>query len=141
MAFITRRDNMFKTFLLLASLVFSSAIFADETKSVQLEISEEKGVDRHYYHFGSQWINTRSYINYRVTNTGTTPLVFQRAVVGGANFYARHNCTGILNPGARCQFTIEYAPFFEGYHMGYFRLSFNQGYEIHVDVSGDARRM
>ncbi len=105
---------MLKTFLLLVTLLLSTGVFATEAKSVQVEISEEKGVDRHYYFFGTQWVNTRSYINYRVTNTGTTPLAFQRAVVGGANFYARHNCVGVLNPGARCQFTIEYAPFLNG---------------------------
>ena len=121
--------------------MFTSAVFANEAKSIQLNISEEKAVDRYLYYFGSQWVNTRSIINYQVTNTGSTPLVFQRATISGASFYARHSCSGILNPGSKCKFAIEYAPIFEGYHSGTFRLGFDQGYEIRVDVSGDARRM
>ena len=130
---------MLKKLLIALTLLTSSTIFAD-TQSLNVEINDSKAIERHYYYFGMVPVNFRSFINYRVTNTGTIPLVFQRAIVGGASFHAQHNCKGVLNPGARCQFTVEFSPFFEGYQVGYFRLSFDQGYEILLDLSGDARR-
>ena len=84
-------------------------------------------------------VNTRSYAEYRVTNTGNVPLQMQRASVMGTSFGARTNCS-VLYPRETCRFTIEFTPYFEGYHNGQFRMMFNQGYEIIVALSGQARR-
>lgn len=130
---------MLKKILLACTLLFSATAFS-QTKAILIEMNEDKGIERHSYYFGPVRINMPSFINYRVTNTGTTPLAFQRASIGGIGFSARHSCTGVLNPQARCQFTIQYAPFFEGYNVGQFRLGFDQGYEIVVDVSGQGVR-
>lgn len=131
---------MMKKLLIACSLLLTTPIFAQSKSNVQIEISEEKGVERHSYYFGSVWIHSRNYVNYRVTNTGTTPLIFQSARIGGMGYSARTNCAGGLPPKARCSFTIEFAPFFEGYHFGQFLMSFDQGYEILVNVSGQAVR-
>lgn len=130
---------MLKKFLISCSLLLSSALFA-ETNSLKIEINEDKGVERHSYYFGMVNIHSTRFINYRVTNTGTTPLQFQSASIGGIGYSARHSCTGLINPQSRCQFTIQYSPFFEGYHVGSFRLAFDQGYEILVNLSGQAVR-
>ena len=130
---------MLKKILLACTLLFSATAFS-QIPDQSIEISEEKGVERHYYYFGQVRMNMPSFINYRVTNTGSIPLAFQRATISGIDFSARHSCTGVLLPGARCQFSIQYSPFFEGYHFGQFRLSFDQGYEILVDVSGHGVR-
>ncbi|MCC2678965.1 MAG: hypothetical protein K0R29_1541 [Pseudobdellovibrio sp.] len=94
-----------------------------------------------YYDFGTVWINTRSAVRYTVTNNGLTPLTYQSAYVWGSDYRADHNCTGILLPGARCQFEIVFWPFFEGISSGRFELNFVENDRITVDVRGWARRM
>lgn len=128
-----------KTFLLLVSLIFSLPVLAQTSSVETIELSSEKGVERHYYYFGMQRVHSFSTITYRVTNTGTTPLNVVRATIGGANFMANTNCR-MLMPGGVCSFRIDYNPFFEGYHTGRFTLSFDQDSHIVVDVSGQATR-
>jgi len=94
-----------------------------------------------FYDFGTVWINTRSAVRYTVTNNGPTPLTYQSAYVWGSDYRADHNCTGILLPGARCQFEIVFWPFFEGISSGRFELNFLENDRITVDVRGWARRM
>lgn len=129
-----------KRLLLVCSLFLALPVMANQAKvESNIELSSEKGVERHYYYFGVQNVNSWSTISYRVTNTGTTPLNLVRATISGANFSANTNCRTI-QPGQRCSFRIDYRPFFEGYHVGRFLLSFDQDSQILVDVSGQAVR-
>ncbi|AUN98373.1 hypothetical protein C0V70_09700 [Bacteriovorax stolpii] len=128
-----------KKLLLACSLLLSLPVFAKTNVQGNIELSSEKGVERHYYHFGVQRVHSYSSIAYRVTNTGTTPLNMIRATIGGTNYGASTNCR-TLQPGERCSFRIDYRPFFEGYHTGRFTLSFDQDSHIVVDVSGQAVR-
>ncbi len=128
-----------KKLLLICSLLLALPVFAAEKVEGNIELSSEKGVERHYYYFGMVPVNSWSTITYRVTNTGSTPLNALRATIGGANYRASTNCR-TLQPGERCSFRIDYQPFFEGYHTGRFQLTFDQDSTIVVDVSGQATR-
>lgn len=129
-----------KKLLLVCSLFLALPVLANSTNVTgDIELSSEKGVERHYYYFGTQRVYSYSSIAYRVTNTGTTPLNMLRATIGGANYRASTNCRTLM-PGERCSFRIEYNPFFEGYHTGRFLLTFDQDSQIMVDVSGQAIR-
>lgn len=127
-----------KKLLIACSLLLSLPVFANDVQG-NIELSSEKGVERHYYYFGMQRVHSYSTIAYRVTNTGTTPLNMIRATIGGTNYSAATNCRTLM-PGERCSFRIDYRPFFEGYHTGRFTLSFDQDSHIVVDVSGQATR-
>ncbi len=124
--------------------MLSSALFANVTReenqpSVTVEISDNKEVDRLFTNFGTVRVNSFSYVNYTVTNTGNQVLQFRDARIYGANYRARHNCR-TLPPRARCTFTIDYTPFFEGWHTGQFTLSLDPGYMVVVDLQGNAVR-
>jgi len=125
-----------KTLILLSSLLFSAHAFSTETVVTKdIEISEEKAVDQFSYYFGTVRVNQRSFVNYRITNTGSTPLDYQWGRMLGDNaFRARTNCFGTLLPGQRCNFTIEYSPYFPSYNSGMFEMQFAQGYEVRVYV-------
>jgi hypothetical protein len=131
-----------RNLLIACSLFFSAHAFAakatDSVKSI--EISQDKAVERHYYNFGMQRVGMPVFVTYRVTNTGSTPIFFQNARIGGIGFSANHNCTGVLVPSQRCSFRIQYAAPFEGYHSGQFVMSFDQGSDIVVSLSGQAVR-
>jgi len=98
-------------------------------------------VDYYSYYFGRVWVNTSSYASYKLTNTGTTPLTFQRATISGMDYSATHSCTGVLAPNEVCQFDIRFSPFWEGYRSGRFVLSFVEDLDIVVDVSGEGYKM
>ncbi len=129
-----------KTLILLSSLLFSAHAFSTETVMIKdIEISEEKAVDQFSYYFGTVRVNQRSFVSYRITNTGSTPLDYQWGrMLGDSSFRARTNCFGTLLPGQRCNFTIEYSPYFQGYHSGMFEMQFAQGYGVRVYVRGNA---
>lgn len=131
-----------KTLILLSSLLFSAHAFSAESiPTKNIEISEEKAVDQFSYYFGTIRVNQRSFVNYRITNTGSTPLDYQWGrMQGDPSFRATTNCFGTLYPGQRCSFTIEYAPYFQGVNSGLFEMQFAQGYGVRVYVSGNARR-
>ena len=131
-----------RNLLIACSLLFSAHAFAAKVpeQSISIEIGQEKAVERHFYNFGLQRVGSYSSVSYRVTNTGSTPLSFQDARIGGIGYSANHNCGGVLAPQERCSFRINYFPPFEGYHTGRFILSFDQGSDIVVDLSGQAVR-
>lgn len=131
-----------KTLILLSSLLFSVHAFSTEVVITKdIEISEEKAVDSFSYYFGNVRVNQRSYVSYRITNTGSTPLDYQWGRMQGDNSYrATTNCFGTLFPGQRCNFTIEYAPYFQGPSSGLFEIQFAQGYGVRVFVRGNATR-
>jgi hypothetical protein len=129
-----------RNLLIACSLLFSAHAFSNVTETKSISINQEKSVERHYYNFGMQRVNSRTMVEYRVTNTGSTPLNFQNSRIFGMGFSAYHNCSGMLPPQGRCAFRIEYAPFFEGYSSGQFTLSFDQGSDIVVDLAGQAVR-
>lgn len=131
-----------KTLILLSSLLFSAYAFSNEAvPTKEITISEEKAVDQFSYYFGTIRVNQRSFVNYRITNTGTYPLNYQWGrMYGDPAFRATTNCFGTLNPGQRCSFTIEYAPYFQGVSSGTFEMQFDQGYGVRVYVSGNAVR-
>lgn len=126
-----------RSLLIACSLLFTANVFA-ATK--QIEITEEKGVERHSYYFGMVRVNSMNMVTYTVTNTGTTPLTFHSATISGIDFSAVHNCSNGLMPQQRCSFRITYAPFMEGYHAGRFYLAFDPEADIQVNVSGQATR-
>jgi asparagine N-glycosylation enzyme membrane subunit Stt3 len=129
-----------KNLFFVLAIVFSSLAFANHPKAIKLELNQEKATDFHYYNFGIVPVNYRTFVDYTVTNTGTTPLFFQRATIAGAYFGAYHTCRNGLMPNQQCAFRIEYWPTLDGYHTGQFYLTFDQGSEILVNVSGQANR-
>lgn len=106
---------------------------------VLIELSDNKEVDRLFTNFGTLRVGSFSYANYNLTNTGNQPLYFRDARIYGAGFFARHNCR-VLPPRGRCSFTIEFQPYFEGFHSGQFVLAMDPGYTVVVDLQGHAVR-
>ena len=92
------------------------------------------------HYFGIVDVNSYNYVDFVVTNRGTTFLGFEGAYIRGTDLRASTNCSRGLMPNEQCGFTIVYNPFFEGYHSGVFELYFSEGNEIVVDTWGEARR-
>ena len=132
-----------KRLIIACALLLSSALFADtiqsRTNDIQISAdSADKNVDRLYYNFGTIPQGSMSYVNYYVTNVGERPLFFREARLSGPGYFARHNCGGVLPPrGGRCTFTIEFAPYYQGYYTGQFMMAFDQ-YTVIVDLAGQA---
>lgn len=136
-----------KRLLVACSLLLSSALFASDsisTKTTDLEIeissSHDKEVDHLSYNFGTLPTGSFRAVNYYLTNTGNQPLYFRNARLSGPGYFARHNCGGVLPQRGRCQFTIEFAPFYEGYYSGQFMMSFDSNYSVIVNLYGQAFR-
>lgn len=146
-----------KTLLLLASFILSTSAFAAQNinisvanKMVAQDVTPAptnpptpapvRTVDRYSYNFGSVRVGMTQYIRYTLTNTGTTPLTFDRALIGGIGFDAYHSCDVTLQPNEKCSFEISYNPPFEGMHSGQFVLSFVENLDIVVDLWGSGTR-
>lgn len=132
--------------LICACLLASGAMASEQIEiHVQSHPSQNSvqanTVDYYSYYFGRVWLNTSSYASYKLTNTGTTPLTFQRATISGTSYGATHSCTGVLVPNAVCQFEIRFNPFWEGFSSGRFILSFVEDLDIVVDVQGEGYKM
>ncbi len=92
------------------------------------------------YNFGSVMVNSLRTVRYTVTNTGETFMPFKESYIsGGSSFGARHSCKAGLAPHAKCSFTIEFWPAFEGPHGGRFVLNMPPD-QIIVDLWGQATR-
>lgn len=123
---------------------FCVTMTAQATKSLQVtptgtSSEQVQALDYGSYYFGRVAVNTRSVVNYTVTNTGTEPLDYTGAYMFGMYFDAYHNCYGTLQPRQQCSFQIAYWPAFEGYHTGDFNLDFRQD-SVRIHVWGDAYR-
>jgi hypothetical protein len=129
-----------KYFLLALLSAFTFQVQASQL-SIQIGKNSNKIEDYLFYDFGTVFTNTRTAVRYTVTNNGMTPLNFLNAYVYGSDFSAIHSCTGLLLPGARCEFEISYWPLFEGISSGRFVMNFVENDNITVDVRGMARRM
>lgn len=135
-----------KTILLLASLLLSSAAFAHTTVEIKVkpvvsgDVRVQRTVDRYSYNFGQVRLYTSQYVTYTLTNTGTTPMTFSQALIGGAGFDAYHNCTGAIQPNEKCSFEIIFQPMSEFASSGRFILSFVEDLDIVVDVFGIGSR-
>lgn len=137
--------------VLFAALFLGSNLWAQAQSNAQVEIQiqprylktelQDRTIDRYSYNFGRVWLNSSSSISYRLTNTGTTPLTFQRATISGGNYSATHSCTVVLAPGDVCGFNIRFSPFFEGLSTGRFILSFVEDLDLVVDLWGEGYRM
>jgi hypothetical protein len=128
-----------KYFLAILFSAFSFQAFASQL-TIQTSANSSKLEDYVFFDFGTVLVNSRSAVRYTVTNNGQTPLSFMSAYVYGSDFSAVHSCTGVLFPGARCQFEITYWPLYEGISSGRFVLNFVENDNITVDVQGMARR-
>ena len=135
-----------KTILLLAALLLGSVTFANTNVEITAkttavdEVSAKRAVDQYAYNFGYVRVYTRQYVSYTLTNTGTTPLTFSRAMIGGAGFDAYHTCNGVILPSQKCSFDIIFQPMSEFHHNGRFILSFMENLDIVVDVYGIGTR-
>ena len=88
--------------------------------------------------FGRVFVNSHNSVRWTITNTGDENLDYASAnMFGSFDYRARHNCTGTLLPGQRCQIEITYWPAFEGYDSGDFMLHFKQD-SIQIHVWGEA---
>ena len=117
---------------------------AVQVSAGQIELKANSGStvegESHYsYNFGTVWVNSRAVANYTLRNTGTTPLIYSRAYIYGADFSANHSCDHAIMPNEVCNFSIYYWPMFEGMSSGRFVLSFIED-DIVVDLWGQARR-
>jgi hypothetical protein len=123
------------------ALVSTQASAALEIKAKQNSIQTLVGpTQRLSHYFGIVDINSYNYVDFVVTNRGSTFLSFQGAYISGTDLRARTDCSNGLMPNQQCGFTIVYNPFFEGYHSGLFELYFSEGNEIAVETWGEARR-
>lgn len=137
-----------KTLLLLASFILGTSAFAATNMDINIQapVSQEvkavqpRSADYYSFNFGFVRIYTTQYIRYTMTNTGTTPLTFRRALIGGIGFDAYHSCAGQLMPGQRCTFDISFTPQNEFGHSGRFILSFVEDLDIVVDLYGTGSR-
>lgn len=133
-----------KYFLMVIGFVFTFGMLTEATHAGQASVSiEGKALDAEgfqSYNFGTVWTQSRSFVRFKVTNSGTTPLTYRDAVIYGADYGARHSCVNGLLPNEKCSFEIEFWPMFEGYSSGRFILNFHED-EIVVDLWGQARRM
>ena len=124
-----------KKLLIACSLLFSAHAFSAVKVEKTLNVGQ-KGFEYHSYYFGYVGVYSRSSVTYTVTNTGGTPLRFINARIYDNGFSSYHNCHSGLFPGQRCQFVILFDPTFPGYYLGNYYLTFDQGNEINVNVSG-----
>ena len=128
---------------LICTCLLASAAMASEQIEIQVQNKQTENtvqtqaVDYYSYYFGRVWVHSSAYASYKLTNTGTTPLTFLRSTISGADYSARHSCTGVLAPGAVCSFEIRFSPFWEGYSYGRFVLSFVEDLDMVVDVRGE----
>ena len=136
-----------KTIAFLASFILSTSVWAATNMDINVKASvkaqdttAERTVDRYYYNFGMVRMYSTQYIRYTLTNTGTTPLTFDRALIGGPGYDAYHSCTGVLNPNEKCSFEISFSPVFEYGASGRFILSFIENLDIVVDLYGTGTR-
>ena len=120
-------------FLMLAIPFFSMA-------ASHLSLNSTTGVEYLSYYFGQVQMNTTTSVTYKVTNTGTTPLVFQSAAISGIGYDAYHTCKNGLAPKATCNFEIIFWPTMPGFMTGRFDLPFEQNTEFVVDLTGDSVR-
>lgn len=128
---------------LISALLLASTAMASEQIEIQVSsqaLVQPTTVDHYSYNFGRVWLHTSSYASYKLTNTGTTPMTFDRATISGADYSASHSCTGVLVAGASCRFDIRFSPFFEGFRSGRFVLSFMEDLHIVVDLWGEGYR-
>ena len=129
-------------FVTLSTLLTTSQAFASIELQIQTAVSAstERQIERYSYNFGRVPLYSSQYARYKLTNTGTTPLTFQQARIGGSGYSADHTCTSILQPQEVCQFTIRYNPVFDGLSSGRFILSFVENLDIVVDLWGEGYR-
>lgn len=129
------------------TLVLGVSVWAAAEINISVNTTEkqeigalERTVERYHYNFGLVRVNSTQYVQYTVTNSGTTPLTFDRALIGGMGFDAYHSCDAVLAPNAKCKFEISYNPPFEGMNSGRFILSFKEDLDLVFDVTGTGSR-
>ncbi len=132
-----------KKLIILCSLMFTTFAVAEVktiSPEIQIEVTEEKNAQQQYnYNFGVIPVNARARHNVRINNTGNRPLYFRDAAMYGQGFGAGHNCWGVLNPRQACLVTLDFIPYWEGYHNAQFAIYFDQA-QIFFNMSGFARR-
>lgn len=130
---------------LLASVAMATEQIEIQAQSRQAQNAggelQAAAVDYYSYYFGRVWVNSSAYASYTLTNTGTTPLTFDRATISGIDFSVSHSCTGVLLTNTACRFDIRFSPFWEGYRSGRFVLSFVEDLDIVVDLRGEGYKM
>jgi len=135
-----------KTILLVASLLLGSISFAHPNIEIKAQpaavsgLDVQRTVDHYSYNFGYVRLYSTQWISYTLTNTGTTPMTFAQALIGGAGFDAYHTCGGVLLPNERCRFDISFSPMNEFASSGRFILSFQENLDIVVDLFGIGQR-
>jgi hypothetical protein len=125
-------------------LIFFFALFFSSSVFAQLEVTNsqsEKKTSYFYHNFGRVMSGSSHYVRYNVKNTGTSPLVFLKAQIGGPFYNAYHSCKNGLEPQKSCWFEIRYWPLNEGWYTGRFTITFDQDNKIVVDLSGESYRL
>lgn len=131
-----------KFFLLFCGLLVSTSAIAESTISITVsektEMVQPMDSSFLYYDFGRQFVNSKRFVRYDVTNTGTAPLQFRSADISGSyDFDGYHNCSNGLLPRQQCIFEISYWPLSEGFDFGRFSISFSGNNTIVVDLRGE----
>ena len=71
-----------------------------------------------------------------ITNNGQSSIYFDRIIIRGVMFSARTNCPAMLMPQQRCTVEADFQPFAQGYFTGELDITFIQGGNIFIDLSG-----
>ena len=125
----------------LLGLLISLSSFAADSKNLEITVNEnqiEAAANQYYsYDFGQVFINSSSFANFNIRNTGSGVLAIHGIYIGGATFTAWSNCPAYLNPGQACGARVEFRPWYDGYHRGRLEFRFAQD-SIFVDLFGRA---
>ncbi len=129
-------------FVFLSCFVFPTAHAQDSLiqDSNFLNVSEnyEKGI--YNYTFGTVKMNFSERARFTITNNLEEPIHFLNSSMSGVGFSYRHLCSGELAPKSTCVVVIEFAPFFEGFHRGIFRMEFDHDKTIQINLTAWAEK-
>jgi hypothetical protein len=95
------------------------------------------GDDQHISEFfGNVQLNMSDYRSWKITNTGDTEIQFLEMNLQGMMYSGSTNCPETLAAGAKCEISIRFSPFTEGYHSGYLDVIVNEGGNMYFDFWG-----
>lgn len=91
------------------------------------------------YNFGTQFVNSRSYVDFTLTAKGPDATVIRKFWVRGISYDASTNCPETIEVGNKCTIRVYFWPTSEGAHWGDVGLNLNDG-NIYIRLFGNAVR-
>lgn len=127
-----------KKLIVLISLLVAPLLA--QAQSVSTLAVEPMGQDQYLsYNFGSQFVNSRSFVDFSLTAKGPEATVIKRVTISGMYYDASTNCPEVLEVGKSCTARVYFWPAFEGSYWGDLNLYLNDG-NIYIRLFGSAIR-